>query len=106
MTSVRGRFNCFFLTTLLLIAIPIGDCGADCYYSCSDSNPPDDAIQYNLGSDGNYHPVGNAGPPATVYGPPVYFRNGYPIPVPQEPPPVYYESYRETRRERNRRELR
>jgi hypothetical protein len=85
--------------------------GADCYYGCSEDNPPDDgvqynqpgdAVQYNLGRDGEYHPVGNAGPPATVYGPPVYFRNGYPIPVPTEPPAYrnhHYDNRRELRRQ-------
>ena len=106
MTSVRGRFNCFILTTLLLIAIPIGDCGADCYYSCSDRQPArrrhsvQPRIRRELSPGRQRRTAGHGLRPSGL------FQERLPDPGPAGAAPVYYESYRETRRERNRREFR
>lgn len=103
MTIVRCRFNCFILAILLLMGIPISDCGADCFYSCTEN--PEDAIPYYLGRDGEYHPIPTP-PPVMVYGPPVYYDHGYPVRVGSELPGYHHQDdYRSYRRERWRREL-
>jgi|GEM_PF-6925101 len=82
----------FLVAALIILVVMLTQCRADCYYGCSDDNPPDDGIAYWMSRDGDYIPIPSP-PPAVVYGPPVYYRNGYPIPVDPYPPDNYYRGH-------------
>lgn len=83
----------FVAAAILSLSLLLAECHGDCYYGCSDTNQPDDGITYWLSRDGDYIPIPSP-PPAVVVGPPVYFRNGYPIPVDPYPPERYHNNRR------------
>jgi hypothetical protein len=101
MTSVRDNVYWLILATLLQLAVPISECGADedvdCFYSCIEGDPQA-SVDYYMARDGGYVPVPSPYPVYVPYPPPAYVcgptvdyymaRDGGYIRVPS-PPPVH-----------------